>query len=106
MYANLRRNPHFPFHLKEFVHADLPVRAWFITDVDERQRILTKLKMGWYQHQVSLVEESVAGRLLVEACLIGGHQTTWQPRFSLARTICSATASASAQDTSWTNLSK
>lgn len=65
-YANLRHNPHFTFHLKDSVHADLPARARFITDVDERRRILSAPEMGWYQSQVASVEELVAGSPLVE----------------------------------------
>ena len=65
-YANLLQNPHFTFHLKESVHADLPAQARFINDIDERRRILSAPEMGWYQRQVSSVEDLVAGSPLVE----------------------------------------
>jgi len=65
-YANLLHNPHFTFHLKESVRADLPVRARFITDADERRRILSAPEMSWYQRQVQSVEELVTGSPLVE----------------------------------------
>lgn len=38
--ANLSSNPHFTFHLKHDVKADLPAMATVITDRDERRRIL------------------------------------------------------------------
>ena len=65
-YANLLHNPHFTFHLKESVQADLPAQARFINDIDERRRILSAPEMVWYQRQVSSVEELVAGSPLVE----------------------------------------
>lgn len=65
-YANLLHNPHFTFHLKESVYADLPAQARFINDIDERRRILSAPEMGWYQRQVSSVEDLVAGSPLVE----------------------------------------
>ena len=65
-YANLRRNPHFTFHLKESLRADLPAQARFIADADERRRILSAPEMGWYHRQVKSVEELVAGSPLVE----------------------------------------
>lgn len=57
-----------PFHLsfKESVYADLPAQARFINDIDERRRILSAPEMGWYQRQVSSVEDLVAGSPLVE----------------------------------------
>lgn len=65
-YANLLHNPHFTFHLKESVYVDLPAQAQFINDIDERRRILSAPEMVWYQHQVSSVEDLVAGSPLVE----------------------------------------
>jgi hypothetical protein len=40
--ANLAAEPHFIFHLKRPVAADLPAVATVITDPDERRRILGK----------------------------------------------------------------
>ncbi|MFO7681277.1 MAG: nitroreductase/quinone reductase family protein [Chloroflexota bacterium] len=65
-YANLLHNPRFIFHLKESIRADLPAQARFITDADERRRILSAPEMGWYQRQVKSVEELVAGSPLVQ----------------------------------------
>ncbi len=42
-YANLLAEPHFTFHLKESVQADLEATATPITDDDERRRILTEV---------------------------------------------------------------
>jgi hypothetical protein len=41
--ANLRAEPHFTFHLKRDVVADLPAVATVITDVSERRRLLAPL---------------------------------------------------------------
>lgn len=41
--ANLKANPHFTFHLKRDVVADLPAVATVITDVAERRRLLAPL---------------------------------------------------------------
>jgi hypothetical protein len=70
-YANLLHNPHFTFHLKESIHADLPAQARFITDADERWQILSAPEMGWYQRQVHSVEELVVGSPLVEVLFEG-----------------------------------
>ena len=43
-------------NLKESGRADLPAGAWFITNVDERRRVLSALEMVWYQRQVASVE--------------------------------------------------
>lgn len=65
-YANLLHNPHFTFHLKESIHADLSARARLITDTDERRQILSAPEMNWYRQQVSSMEALVAGSPLVE----------------------------------------
>ncbi|MCA9873520.1 MAG: nitroreductase family deazaflavin-dependent oxidoreductase [Anaerolineales bacterium] len=68
-YANLRQDPHFTFHLKESVHADLPARARFVTDAAERREILSAPQMSWYRQQVGSVEDLVAGSPLIEVVL-------------------------------------
>ncbi len=65
-YANLLQNPHFIFHLKQSVQADLPAQARPITNQAERRQILAAPEMAWYQRQVSSVEELVQGSPLVE----------------------------------------
>ncbi|MEZ4869992.1 MAG: nitroreductase/quinone reductase family protein [Caldilineaceae bacterium] len=65
-YANLLAEPHFTFHLKESVQADLPARAQPITDLAERRRILADPAMHWYHQQVASVDALVAGSPLVE----------------------------------------
>jgi deazaflavin-dependent oxidoreductase (nitroreductase family) len=46
-YANLLAHPHFVFHLKRGVVADLPATARPITDVDERRRVLSAVAADW-----------------------------------------------------------
>lgn len=41
--VNLDANPHFTFHLKHAVKADLPAEAEVITDPAERRRVLTDI---------------------------------------------------------------
>lgn len=41
-YANVRADPHFTFHLKRSVQADLPARAHPIVDEDERRVFFTQ----------------------------------------------------------------
>lgn len=46
-YANLLADPHFVFHLKRDVVADLPATARPITDVEERRRVLSAVASNW-----------------------------------------------------------
>ncbi|MCP4422234.1 MAG: nitroreductase family deazaflavin-dependent oxidoreductase [Chloroflexi bacterium] len=64
--ANLLANPHFTFHLKQSVSADLLARARFITDPDERRAILADPVMDWYHRQVNSIEDLVQGSPLIE----------------------------------------
>ena len=64
--ANLLAEPHFTFHLKVSVQADLPARAQPITDQAERRRILADPVMHWYQQQVTSLDDLVEGSPLVE----------------------------------------
>jgi deazaflavin-dependent oxidoreductase (nitroreductase family) len=44
---NLRANPHFTFHLRQLIQADLPATAREITDPEERHEVLTKVAKVW-----------------------------------------------------------
>ncbi len=44
---NMRAHPHFTFHLKQLVQADLPARAREITDDPERLAVLEKVARVW-----------------------------------------------------------
>jgi deazaflavin-dependent oxidoreductase (nitroreductase family) len=44
---NLRAKPHFTFHLKQLIQADLPATAREITDPAERHEVLTKVAKVW-----------------------------------------------------------
>lgn len=65
-FANLQATPHFVFHLKQSVQADLPATARIITDAEERRRILAAPVMRWYHQQVNSLDELVVGSPLVE----------------------------------------
>jgi deazaflavin-dependent oxidoreductase (nitroreductase family) len=45
--ANLEANPHFTFHLKRRVKADLPATARIIDDEAERREVLTHVARNW-----------------------------------------------------------
>lgn len=53
--ANLKADPHFTFHLKQSVQADLPATARVITDVEERERFLEPIAAGWRIDQALMV---------------------------------------------------
>ena len=60
--ANLRANPHFVFHLKRGIRADLPAHGRVITGREERERLLRPIAAAWgIDHAVM-----VAGAPLVE----------------------------------------
>jgi deazaflavin-dependent oxidoreductase (nitroreductase family) len=60
--ANLRANPHFLFHVKRGIRADLPAHGRVITDREERERLLGPIAAAWrIDHAVM-----VAGAPLVE----------------------------------------
>lgn len=46
-FANMEANPHFTFHLKQSMQADLPATAIPITNEAERRRILAKVVQKW-----------------------------------------------------------
>jgi deazaflavin-dependent oxidoreductase (nitroreductase family) len=45
--ANLEADPHFTFHLKGRVQADLPATARVITEEAERRQILAEVARAW-----------------------------------------------------------
>jgi deazaflavin-dependent oxidoreductase (nitroreductase family) len=61
-YANLVADPRFTFHLLGDVVADLPATARPITDLEERQRVMTPIAAAWGYG----LELMVAGSPLVE----------------------------------------
>jgi deazaflavin-dependent oxidoreductase (nitroreductase family) len=69
-YANMLANPHFTFHLKQSIRADLPARARPVLAEAERRQILAALVMAWYHGQVSSLEDLVAGSPLVEVLFV------------------------------------
>jgi deazaflavin-dependent oxidoreductase (nitroreductase family) len=64
--ANLEADPHFVFHLKGDVVADLPATARVITDPEDRRRVLQPIaeKWGWDD-----LEEGVRYSPLVEVTI-------------------------------------
>jgi deazaflavin-dependent oxidoreductase (nitroreductase family) len=64
---NLRANPHFTFHLKQLVTADLPATAREIVDDPERRQVLEKVARVWRRD----VEQMHAHSPLVEVTIEG-----------------------------------
>ncbi len=50
--ANLEADPHFTFHLKGAVRADLPASARIITDVEERRAVFRDVVKVWTNQDV------------------------------------------------------
>jgi deazaflavin-dependent oxidoreductase (nitroreductase family) len=66
--ANLDANPHFTFHLKGPVKADLPATARIITDEAERRKLLAPIARSWKRRDLdNMVETSP----LIEATFDG-----------------------------------
>jgi hypothetical protein len=66
--ANLDANPHFTFHLKGPVKADLPATARIITDEAERRKLLAPIAKTWKRRDLdNMVETSP----LIEVTLEG-----------------------------------
>ncbi len=66
--ANLDANPHFTFHLKGAVRADLPATARVINDEQERRTILEGVARAWRRRDLDtmvktspLVEVTIDG---------------------------------------------
>lgn len=64
---NLEAQPHFTFHLKGPVSADLPATARVITDASERREVLAKVARSWKRD--SELEDLVRASPLVEVKL-------------------------------------
>ncbi len=62
--ANLAAEPHFTFHLKRRVVADLPATARIITDEAERRPVLERVCEAW--NRQSQTEDFVARSPLIE----------------------------------------
>jgi deazaflavin-dependent oxidoreductase (nitroreductase family) len=57
--ANLAADPHFTFHLKGAVRADLPATARIISDVAERREVLPHIARNWKRDDVeTMIEQS------------------------------------------------
>ena len=57
--ANLAADPHFTFHLKGAVRADLPATARIIRDEAERREVLTHIARNWKRNDVeNMIETS------------------------------------------------
>jgi deazaflavin-dependent oxidoreductase (nitroreductase family) len=57
--ANLAANPHFTFHLKHKVRADLPATARIIEDESERRAVLPHIARIWGRKDLEkMVEQS------------------------------------------------
>ncbi len=66
--SNLDANPHFTFHLKGRVKADLPATARVIEDVDERRDILPHVARAWRRNDVDrMVEQSPLIEVLLDS---------------------------------------
>jgi deazaflavin-dependent oxidoreductase (nitroreductase family) len=50
--ANLAADPHFVFHLKGSVNADLPATARIITDEAERREVLPDIARAWKRDDI------------------------------------------------------
>jgi len=66
--ANLEADPHFTFHLKGAVGADLPATARVITDEKERRAVLEHVARAWRRTDL---DEMVAHSPLVEVTIDG-----------------------------------
>jgi deazaflavin-dependent oxidoreductase (nitroreductase family) len=57
--ANLAADPHFTFHLKGAVRADLPATARIINDDAERREVLPHIARNWKRDDVeTMIEQS------------------------------------------------
>ncbi|MFZ2033442.1 MAG: nitroreductase/quinone reductase family protein [Candidatus Dormiibacterota bacterium] len=56
--ANLAADPHFTFHLKDGVSADLAATARIITDETERRAVLIPIAHSWKRDDIDVMVES------------------------------------------------
>ena len=66
--ANLEADPHFTFHLKGAVTADLPATARVITDEKERRAVLEQVARAWQRTDLDVM---AAHSPLVEVTIDG-----------------------------------
>jgi hypothetical protein len=66
--ANLTADPHFTFHLKDGVSADLPATARIINDEAERRAVLIPIAHSWKRDDVDVM---VASSPLFEVTIDG-----------------------------------
>lgn len=65
--SNLDSDPHFTFHLKGRVRADLPATARIIDDAQERRELLEHVARAWKRNDVDrMVEQSPLIEVLFE----------------------------------------
>ena len=64
--ANLKANPHFTFHLKGLVRADLPATARVISEEVERREVLPHIARIWKRKDL---ENMVSTSPLIEVTL-------------------------------------
>ena len=66
--SNLDADPHFTFHLKGQVKADLPATARVIEDADERREILPHVARAWRRNDMDrMVEQSPLIEVLLDS---------------------------------------
>ncbi|MBI2780521.1 MAG: nitroreductase family deazaflavin-dependent oxidoreductase [Chloroflexi bacterium] len=63
---NLRANPHFTFHLKQLVQADLPATAREITEDPERREVMTKVADAWHRAVEPMLTQSPLVEVTIE----------------------------------------
>lgn len=68
--ANLTADPHFTFHLKDGLKADLPATARIITEEAERRHVLEPIAKGWRRKDLDVMVESSP---LIEVSFDGGR---------------------------------
>jgi len=56
--ANLKADPHFTFHLKRGIQADLPASGRVITDREERERLIPAIAAAWSYDPAVMVASS------------------------------------------------
>lgn len=63
---NMRANPHFTFHLKQLVQADLPATAREITEDPERREVMTKVAKVWGRDVEPMLTQSPLVEVTIE----------------------------------------
>lgn len=63
---NMRANPHFTFHLKQLVQADLPATAREITEDPERREVMTKVANVWHRAVEPMLTQSPLVEVTIE----------------------------------------